>query len=445
MKISKNLSFALFLGALSFASGAYFFSSGNSNSTPETTDEIAIPIYQTKHEMPEARPDFGVAGTYLPKDDGPLPDFLRTGIEWLAQAQSSSGGWGAGSHARQDVRNPHAVKLDPATTAFTAMAFIRAGNTLKTGKYSKNVRKALDFVLEEIESTPQNAGNITTLTGTQIQSKLGSTIDASMASQFLSRVLELGEADAALEKRIAAANQICVTKIQKLQNNDGSTSGGTWAGVLNSSMATKALEDASLNEVIVVDEEKLEKSRDYQADNLGDDGSISTGAAAGIPLYALSSTQRSTAKESREATETIEVAITSGKLKKNAPITEDNLVKAGVKKDKARRLSRAYKTNRQAARQINSDAVLSGFGNNGGEEFLSYMMTSESMILTGGKEWNDWNKKMESRLSKIQNGDGSWSGHHCITSPVFCTAAVVATLTVARDQDYLMRTKSSEK
>ena len=43
-----------------------------------------------------------------------------------------------------------------------------------------------------------------------------------------------------------------------------------------------------------------------------------------------------------------------------------------------------------------------------------------------------------SRLQKVQNGDGSWSGHHCITSPVFCTAAVVQCLTTDRDATFLI-------
>jgi hypothetical protein len=28
----------------------------------------------------------------------------------------------------------------------------------------------------------------------------------------------------------------------------------------------------------------------------------------------------------------------------------------------------------------------------------------------------------------VQNGDGSWTGHHCITSRTFCTAAAVLVL-----------------
>lgn len=46
-------------------------------------------------------------------------------------------------------------------------------------------------------------------------------------------------------------------------------------------------------------------------------------------------------------------------------------------------------------------------------------------------------EKMSELLPKAQNGDGSWSGHHCITSPVFCTAAVVQVMGVENDRELL--------
>ena len=76
-------------------------------------------------------------------DPKPLPEFVQNGLAWLAEAQFDNGGWGAGSHANQGVRDPHAVRIDPATTAFSAMAFLRAGNTLTDGAYRANVSKAL--------------------------------------------------------------------------------------------------------------------------------------------------------------------------------------------------------------------------------------------------------------------------------------------------------------
>ena len=78
-------------------------------------------------------------------------------------------------------------------------------------------------------------------------------------------------------------------------------------------------------------------------------------------------------------------------------------------------------------------------GNNGGEEFLSYLMTSESLVIAGGDQWKAWDTKMKDRLGKIQNPDGSWSGHRCITSPVFCTAAALQVITTERDVKLLKK------
>ena len=71
------------------------------------------------------------------------------------------------------------------------------------------------------------------------------------------------------------------------------------------------------------------------------------------------------------------------------------------------------------------------------KKFLSHLMTTESMYVSGGDNWEKWNGQIVNTLTGIQNPDGSWSGHHCITSPVFCTAACVLTLTVENDEGLL--------
>ena len=83
--------------------------------------------------------------------------------------------------------------------------------------------------------------------------------------------------------------------------------------------------------------------------------------------------------------------------------------------------------------------VLNGFGNNGGEEFLSFLQTGESLLVNKDKDWKNWYDDMSGRILKIQNKDGSWNGHHCITSPVFCTATSLLLLTVENDIEYLSK------
>ncbi|HEX6225217.1 MAG TPA: hypothetical protein VFZ52_12440, partial [Chryseolinea sp.] len=46
------------------------------------------------------------------------------GLTWIIRAQNANGGWGAGSHGRQDILDPHAVAVDPATTAMVSMALL---------------------------------------------------------------------------------------------------------------------------------------------------------------------------------------------------------------------------------------------------------------------------------------------------------------------------------
>ncbi len=373
-------------------------------------------------------------------DPKPLPAFVQKGLAWLAQAQFENGGWGAGAHNRQDIHDPRVVQIDPATTAFSAMAFLRTGNTLTDGPYHATVGKALTYLLDLVEAYPEEGARISDVAGTQPQIKLGQHIDVAMVAQFFTQALPHTEHDKALRNRVAEALEVCVSKLVRAQDADGSwNSGGGWAGVLQSAMANNALEMA--DELgFELDEDVLERSRQYQKGNLDEtSGEVRTESAAGVALYTIASNQRATAKEAREAKDKIEEGMRDGRLALPAStpldervVTEENLKVVGYDDEDAKRLAVAYRKNRAASRMVRSDAVLAGFGNNGGEEYLSYMMTSESLATTGGDDWEAWYKKMDARLSKVQNADGSWSGHHCITSPVFCTAAVILTMTADR-------------
>ncbi len=377
------------------------------------------------------------------KEAMPIADFLHNGIDWLAKAQYENGGWGAGQHNAQHIRNPKAVNIDPATTAFSAMALMHADNTLEKGTYSKNLRKALDVLLDMAEKSDKKHPNITDITGTQPQRKLGQNIDVAMTAQFFAKILDQTQFDETLYNRTEAALKKCVTKIQNSQQKNGSWNDRGWAPVLQSAMANNALE-MSDDAGIEIDNEVLDRSRKYQKQNVTTSGDVAVESAAGIKLYAASSTQRATAEEAKKVRKKLKEKkafkrMEAAKEPPPATAVEDVvelLEEEGIDKDEARELASSYMVNKSAAYQMKSDAVLSGFGNNGGEEYLSYMMTSESLVADDNQEeWLQWHQKMSQRLGKVQNGDGSWSGHHCITSPVFCTAAVIMTLTADRKQD----------
>lgn len=83
-------------------------------------------------------------------------------------------------------------------------------------------------------------------------------------------------------------------------------------------------------------------------------------------------------------------------------------------------------------KRLKDEQFVKGFGNNGGEEFLSYARIGESLYLEGGKDWESFDKNMTENLTRVQNEDGSWSGHHCITGRTFCTSAALSVLMTDR-------------
>jgi len=83
-----------------------------------------------------------------------------------------------------------------------------------------------------------------------------------------------------------------------------------------------------------------------------------------------------------------------------------------------------------ARHHLADEAFVRGFGTYGGEEHVSYMLSTEAFAKAGGEDWTKWSKSIRMRLSAIQREDGTWRGDHCITSTSFCTAASLITLAI---------------
>ncbi len=363
---------------------------------------------------------------------------IEHGLDWIAQAQNNNGGWGAGSHSRQDVIDPHAVQSDPATTSMVSMALLRSGSTFTSGQYASQLRRSLEYILKAVESSPEASYNITDQTGTQIQIKLGANIDVILASQFLTNSLDYLNHDRPLKERVKKNLNACVSKIQQAQDTNGSISGSGWAGVLQSSFASNALEAAQAQGA-KVDDAALQRAREFQKNNYDSKtGSVNTDMGAGVMLYSVSGSTRASAKEARKVQEEVDKAKRDGRLAQNAPPSAENLEKIGFEKDEAMKYSTAYNVYQSAKVQAQREDVMDGFGSNGGEEFLSYLQTGESMIISKDNSWTKWYENISGRMVSIQNDDGSWSGHHCITSPVFCTATCLLILSVNNDVEKLI-------
>ncbi|MEY8847811.1 hypothetical protein AB9K26_03295 [Psychroserpens sp. XS_ASV72] len=364
---------------------------------------------------------------------------IEDGLSWLAQAQLKNGGYGAGSHSRQGEMNPHAVNADPATTSMVAMAILRSGSNLKGGMYKQQLNKALKYLLETVEAVSKDDTYITSEKGTQIQTKLGNNIDAVLTAQFFSNLLK-GDLDAATKKRVERCLDICVDKIQRATGQDGKVKGAGWAGVLQSGLAASALESAgsvgaTLDEVVVTSQKTyLKENYDEKS------ASVKTADGAGIILYSVSNSARGAAKDARKARELIDKAKKEGKLKQDDKVTVANLQDIGVSEEEAISYASSYNIYNASKQKAQQNDVMSGFGNNGGEEFLSFLQTGESMVVNDDAEWTTWYDNISGRLMKIQNEDGSWNGHHCITSPVFCTATSLLILSIENDIDNLKLT-----
>lgn len=117
----------------------------NTTRIPASTDKAVISYwFETINTYESADPDTQAQVNTKHFTTDPLAidqPWNQNAIQWLLSAQSSDGGWGAGSHAYQQIRDPHEVQTDPATTAFAAMALLKAGGTLEKIHIKKKFSK----------------------------------------------------------------------------------------------------------------------------------------------------------------------------------------------------------------------------------------------------------------------------------------------------------------
>ena len=199
--------------------------------------------------------------------------------------------------------------------------------------------------------------------------------------------------DGQSNQRVRRALEKCVGKIEKNQQTDGSWNvGGGWAPILGTSMASRSLDNAR-QKGVRVEAAAMDKVEAYTKRAKAEPG---IAGSAGVQLYqdaqALEQLSRSDADRA-----------------KNAPEI------------------------RAITGQLSNAKFVNGFGSMGGEEFFSYLNISDSLHRAGGEQWNTWNNQIKTQLVRLQNEDGTWAGHHCITGRVAVTGAAVMTLLAEKD------------
>ncbi len=341
----------------------------------------------------------------------PVSTAVDKGARWLASVQGVDGGWGQdageGSSARPGERLESSGN-DVANTAVAALALLQAGT-----QYEPQVERALAFILQRIEASPAEGLAITDRQGTQIQRKLGPYIDTFLSSMLLSRI-DGRASTPALNARVRTALQKTIAKIEKHQQSDGSWNiAGGWAPVLGTSIASRSLFEAK-NKGVAVDAVVLKRAETYTVSALSVPPPVAEGAGDG-----RSAGRRVMASPAAPA-EAAGVA-----LYQSAQALEQLSRTAADREQNAKQISAIQG-------QLASAAFVGGFGSMGGEEFFSYLNISDSMKRVGGDPWSKWHADITQKILGLQNSDGTWAGHHCITGRVAMTSAAILNLTVDR-------------
>lgn len=378
---------------------------------------------------------------------------MRTGLDYLLKQQQSDGGWSQGGGWRQNLQKGGRVEdvksdepSDLGNTCVSLVALVRAGHTPKAGEHRTAAAKAAEFICRQVEAADSDSLYVTPVRDTQLQVKIGSYVDTFLTGWALSELKDRMPDEAAENRRAAALDKV-VRKIERNQGNDGSFAGNKgWAAVLSQGLASKALNGAARSGA-KVSQSALDK--DLRQNSAGVDvttGSISAPAAtepssAGISLYretakvgGLWERARSNVSRKAVAEKTLADTAAPAPVKQKA---EQELKEIAADEQTARAAAGTI------AKKTGDARFTAGFGNNGGEEFLSFMNLTESMHAQGGEAWTNWRAQMVKTVTSAQNADGSWAGHHCITGRTFCTGTALLTLLVEKGGGS-MRTSSVE-
>jgi hypothetical protein len=329
---------------------------------------------------------------------------IQKGVKWLAAVQGNDGGWGQDGGATSYVRQGERLESsgnDVANTAVAVQALLHAGHTPLKGEYRAAVQRGVEFLLRNVEASPAEGLAVTDITGTQIQRKLGPYIDTFLTSMVLAE-LDGNMGDAHSNDRVRRALQKCVGKIERNQQKDGSWNiSGGWAPILGTSLASRSLYVAR-QKGVPVNQAVASKVDDYTKRT-----AVAGGGPAARGGYAADASSAGVG------------------LYKGAQVLEQLSRDEKARKDNASEI-------RAVTRELADARFVNGFGSMGGEEFFSYLNISDSLHRVGGEDWNQWNGQIKTRLVKLQNDDGAWAGHHCITGRVAITSAAILTLAVDR-------------
>ena len=374
----------------------------------------------------------------------PVSIAVDKGVKWLVSVQGKDGGWGQDGGETSDVRQGERLESngnDVANTAVVALALLSTGTTPVHGPNHQALQRAVSFILDHVDRSPADGLAVTNLTGTQIQRKLGPYIDTFLTSKLLAE-LDGNMGDPQANGRVRRCLEKCVAKIEKNQLKDGSWNiAGGWAPILGTSMASQSLylaqgkglavQQMAMNRVDAYTKLSAAAPPPPAAMPASTAGRVTAGAGVGVGAgYRVDVTPAPVMAVPKSAAAEVSAVSAGVSLYKRAQELEQLTRTEKDRKGNAKQIA-------DIKMQLSDPRFITGFGSIGGEEFFSYLNISDSLHRAGGPEWVRWNTDMKAKILKMQNEDGTWAGHHCITGRVAVTGAAILMLVADRENAVL--------
>lgn len=292
---------------------------------------------------------------YPPGVTKEIHEAVQRGLQWLARNQANDGSW----------RNAGGYGTYPAAmTGLAGMALIASGSTPTRGKYWREVRQSVDFLMKHADATtgvisvPQEEGR--------------SMYGHGFATLFLASVFGMEE-DVRKQEKMKRVLDKAVSLIASAQS-----SAGGWIYTPDSSSDEGSVTVTQVQALracrmsgIIVDKKVIDRAVGYIKRCQNGDGSI---------RYSLGS-----GNDGRPAITAAGVAV---------------LYNAGVYDDQPF-VEKAYEYCKKHI-QVAVDST--------GHHFYTHLYWSQALFQRGGKDWADYYAKKAAWLLKQQKKDGSWDG-----------------------------------
>lgn len=298
-------------------------------------------------------------------------DAVAAGIKFLLGTVARKGGHGTDRAQNDDI----------GCTAMVGLALLSHGSTPNKGKYQRQLQNITRYLIEKVGNMRGN--NITNIRNTQLQNKIGSQAHTFFALLYLSQVI----GEVYLNDDTLAAAKKLTKGVVSAQTPDGHWGQEAWAPTLGTVMGWISLQAANFSGLAV------------------------GGSPQKTAKHLVQQMQKSLNHEGRGWMHTLYKNATGIRVLFAMQMEDEPIAK------------RCFRDVLELVKGGNT-----AFNQAGGEEYLAFHLITETMLQKGGEDWKTWFPLVRDKVISVQNADGSWTGHHCITSRTFCTAAAILVL-----------------